>query len=211
MTAPPNSLRGVLDARTALLVVDMQRDYCVPEGIIGMLGHDTSHFPEVGKRLAAFVERARPLLDQVVFIRTDFPAWPRSRAQALHYGRNALARQRDPSMTDWFAVQPAAADHVISKARYSAFRDTQLDALLRASRIETVIVCGATTDVCVDTTARDAFLHDYSVVVLSDCSGASTPERHRHALDVLDHFFARVHTSAEVLAALTDLHPRKQP
>jgi ureidoacrylate peracid hydrolase len=204
----PNTLATALDARTALLVVDMQRDYCVPGGIIAALGHDVSHFPDVGRRLTAFVECARPLLDQVVFIRTDFPSWPRSRAQALHYGRNALARQRDPSMTDWFMVQPQPGDPVISKARYSAFRDTQLDALLRASRIETVIVCGATTDVCVDTTARDAFLHDYSVVVLSDCSGASTPDRHRHALDVLDHFFARVHTSDEVLASLAELHQR---
>ncbi|TFY98610.1 cysteine hydrolase family protein [Ramlibacter rhizophilus] len=202
-----NSLRHALDARRALLVVDMQRDYCVPEGIIGMLGHDTSHFPQVGERLAAFVARARGSFDQLVFIRTDFPAWPRSRAQRLHYGRNALARQRDPSLTDWFGVRPQPGDPVISKARYSAFRDTQLDALLRASRIETVVVCGATTDVCVDTTARDAFMHDYSVVVLSDCCGASTPERHRHALDVLDHFFARVQTSGEVAEALEQLGP----
>ncbi|TFZ00593.1 cysteine hydrolase [Ramlibacter henchirensis] len=197
-----NSLRTVLEARKALLVVDMQRDYCVPEGIIGTLGHDTSHFPAVAERLAAFLQRTRPLFDQVVFVRTDFPAWPRSRAQALHYGRNALSRKRDAALTDWFGVQPGAGDHVISKARYSAFRDTQLDALLRASRIETVVVCGATTDVCVDTTARDAFMHDYSVVVLSDCSGASTPQRHQHALDVLDHFFARVNTADEVAAAL---------
>ncbi len=195
-------LASVLQARNALLVVDMQRDYCVPEGVIGQLGHDTSHFPAVGRRLAAFIERARPLLDAVVFIRTDFPAWPRSRAQALHYGRNALSRQRDPSLADWFGVQPAPGDPVISKARYSAFVGTPLDALLRASRIDNVLVCGATTDVCVDTTARDAFLHDYTVVVLSDCCGASTPGRHRHSLDVLDHFFARVHASEEVLAAL---------
>lgn len=196
------SLAAVLDARKALLVVDMQRDYCVPEGIIGMLGHDTSHFPAVAARLAAFVERTREQFDQVVFIRTDFPGWPRSRAQTLHYGRNALARTRDAGLSDWFGVRPAAGDHVISKARYSAFRDTQLDALLRASRIETVVICGATTDVCVDTTARDAFMHDYAAVVLSDCCGASTPERHLHALDVLDHFFARVHTSQEVAQVL---------
>lgn len=197
-----NTLKSALGARRALLVVDMQRDYCVPEGIIGMLGHDTGHFAAVAARASSFIERARPLFEQVVFIRTDFPAWPRSRAQVLHYGRNALARQRDPSLADWYGVQPAEGDPVIAKARYSAFRDTQLDALLRASRIETVVVCGATTDVCVDTTVRDAFMLDYSVVVLSDCCGASTPERHRHALDVLDHFFARVHPSEEVLAAL---------
>ena len=202
MTTTANTLAGVLATRKALLVVDMQRDYCVHEGIIGLLGHDTSHFPGVAERLQRFIARARPHLDHVVFIRTEFPAWPRSRAQSLHYGRNALARQRDPAMADWFGVAPEAGDPVITKARYSAFRDTQLDALLRASRIETVLVCGATTDVCVDSTVREAFMRDYSVVVLSDCCGASTPERHRHSLDVLDHFFARVNTADEVLAAM---------
>lgn len=198
---------ALLGGRNALLVVDMQRDYCVPEGIIGLLGHDTSHFPAVAARLAAFIERTRRAFDQVVFVRTVFPSWPRSRAMALQYGRNALKRERDPSLVDWYGVQPQPGDAIIEKFRYSAFADTSLDALLRASRIDTVVVCGATTDVCVDTTVREAFMHDYSVVVLSDCCGASTPQRHAHALDVLDGFFARVHTADEVAAALTQRDP----
>lgn len=174
----------------------------MPEGIIGSLGYDTSHFEDVARRQAAFLQQARSWFDQVIFIRTLFPQWPRSRAQSLQYGRSKLARQRDPSMTEWYGVSPQAGDHVITKARYSAFRDTQLDALLRASRIETLVIFGATTDVCVDTTVRDAFQLDYAVVVLSDCCGASTPSRHEHALDVMNQFFASVHPAAEVLQAL---------
>ncbi len=196
------SLPAVLSARRALLVVDMQRDYCVPEGVIGQLGHDTSHFPDVAARLERFVERTRAAFDAVIFVRTLFPPWPRSRAHRLHYGRNALSRTRDASLADWFGVRPQSSDVVIEKARYSAFQDTPLDAMLRASEIRTLVVAGATTDVCVDTTVRHAFMKDYAVVVLSDCCGASTPARHAHALDVLDHFFARVHTSDEVASAL---------
>ncbi len=196
------NLASVLAMRKALLVIDMQRDYCVPEGVIGMLGHDTSHFPPIAARLNAFIEQSRAAFDLVVFVRTVFPAWPRSKAMAMHYQRSALSRARDDSLSDWFGVRPLPTDPVVEKFRYSAFADTELDALLRSSAIETLVVSGATTDVCVDTTVREAFMRDYSVVLLSDCCGASTPQRHIHALDVLDSFFARVHTADEVVAAL---------
>ncbi len=197
-----SGLSEVLAGRRALLVVDMQREYCVPEGVIGQLGFDTSHFPAVGERFRDFIDQWRPAFDLVVFVRTELPPWPRSRAMRLHYGRNALDRVPDASLADWFKVAPEGDDVVITKRRYSAFRDTELDAVLRASRIDTLVVGGATTDVCVDTSVRDAFMRDYSVVVMSDCCGASTPERHHHALDILDGFFARVHASHEVAQAL---------
>lgn len=199
-----NELATALTGHKALLVVDMQRDYCVPEGVIGSLGHDTSHFAEVATRLNTFIERARPTFRLIVFVRTVFPPWPRSRAVIAHYQRSALSRVRNDSLADWFGVSPLPTDPVIEKFRYSAFADTPLSALLRASEIDTVLVAGATTDVCVDTTVRDAFMRDYSVIVLSDCCGASTPARHAHALDVLDSFFARVHRSDEVIASLAD-------
>lgn len=195
-------LSSALAGRIALVVVDMQRDYCSPDGVMAALGHATSHFDEVGARLDAFLGRNRSAFDLVVFVRTVFPQWPLSRALRTHYARTALARVRSPELADWFAVKPEAGDFVVEKFRYSAFADTELDAMLRASAIDTVVVCGATTDVCVDTTVRDAFMRDYSVVLLSDCSGGSTAARHAHALDVLDGFFARVHISLEVEEAL---------
>ncbi|MBW7925511.1 MAG: cysteine hydrolase [Burkholderiaceae bacterium] len=197
-----DELVAALSGRIALLVIDMQRDYCLPGGVIDALGHDTSHFASVGARLGEFLSRNRGAFDLVAFARTVFPSWPLSRALTAHYARTALRRVRTPELADWFAVQPEVGDFVVDKFRYSAFADTGLDAMLRAARIDTIVACGATTDVCVDTTVRDAFMRDYSVVILSDCSGGSTPARHANALDVLDGFFARVHTSVEVEGAL---------
>ncbi|MCO5100922.1 MAG: cysteine hydrolase [Burkholderiaceae bacterium] len=197
-----DGLVAALSGRIALVVIDMQRDYCAPGGVIDALGHDTSHFAGVGARIESFLSRNRRAFDLVVFVRTVFPSWPLSRALGSHYARTALRRVRSSESADWFAVQPEAGDFVIDKFRYSAFVDTALDAMLRAARIDTIVACGATTDVCVDTTVRDAFMRDYSVVLLSDCSGGSTLARHENALDVLDGFFARVHSSVEVEDAL---------
>ena len=192
----------MLSRPTSVLVVDMQNDYCVPGGIIHALGHDVAHFAAVAGRLDTFLRRSRPWLEHRVFIRTLAPTWPRSTAVREQYGRNALQRVVDPTLSDWFGVTPAPDDPVVEKFRYSAFTDTVLDAMLRARGTQTVVVAGVTTDVCVDSTVRSAFMRDYGVVVLSDCTGASTPDRHAHTLSVLNEFFAVAATSEDVMQCL---------
>jgi ureidoacrylate peracid hydrolase len=196
-------LAAMLARRTSVLIVDMQKDYCLPEGITGSLGHDTSVFAPMARRLAQFLVATERELPHRIFIRNAAPKWQRSLAVREQYGRNALNRVIAPYLSEWYVVEPRPKDIVIEKFRYSAFADTSLSAILRANGTETVIIAGVTTDVCVDTTARDAFMHDYGVVVLSDCTAASTPERHRNALGVLDEFFGRCSTSDAVLAALS--------
>ncbi|MFA7439037.1 cysteine hydrolase family protein [Castellaniella sp.] len=195
-------LRRMLARRTAIVVVDMQNDYCAPGGVIHQLGYDVSHFAGVGRRFARFLAAARAQVDHVAFVRTVFPDWPLSSAMQLHYGRSKLHRTRGADLADWFGVAPAPTDAVIEKFRYSAFKDTTLHAYLRARGIENLIIGGATTDVCVDSTVRDAFMNDFSVIVLADCCGASTPERQSHTLGVLNDFFACVVDSEAVLAVM---------
>ena len=202
MTSADPGLAGLLARPTTILVIDMQRDYCVPSGIIGALGYDTAHFAGVAERLDHFLAASAPTLPHRVFVRTVAPPWPRPRALSDHYARSRLNRVVTPDLADWFRVQPGPGDDVVDKFRYSAFADTCLESLLRARGTETLVVAGVTTEVCVDTTVRHAFLRDFGVVVLSDCTGASTPERQVNALSVLDCFFARVASSQQVLAAL---------
>ncbi|MBI4969051.1 MAG: cysteine hydrolase [Rhodospirillales bacterium] len=202
MAADLTHLAILLARPTSLLVVDMQRDYCVPEGVIGRLGFDTGHFAGVAERLDGFLAASASRLPHRVFIRTQAPAWPRSRALREQYGRSPLARTVAANLSDWFGVRPGPDDPVVEKFRYSAFMDTTLDALLRARGTETLVIAGVTTEVCVESTVRDAFFHDYGVITLSDCTGASTPERHRVSLGVIDQFFGPVATADEVLGAL---------
>jgi ureidoacrylate peracid hydrolase len=97
--------------------------------------------------------------------------------------------------------RPEAGDLTLVKERYSAFIGTELEALLRGRGIETVIVAGLTTDICVSSTARDAFQRDFYTVTLADCSAAGSVERQEVSLQILANNFGRVCTAEEVLAA----------
>jgi ureidoacrylate peracid hydrolase len=202
MSARTADLRTRLSRRTALVVVDMQKDYCVPGGIIDRLGGDISGSATLAKRLQFFIGATRGLVDLTLFVRTEIPAGLRSQALVEQYSRSSLKRKIMPDLTDWYGVRPAKTDAVVTKQRYSPFVDTPFASMLRAARIETLIVTGVTTEVCVESTVRDAFTRDYSVVVASDCTQGSTAERNNHALAIMDVFFARVASSKEILSAL---------
>jgi len=200
--AEPDLVRA-LRRPAALLVVDMQNDYCLPEGIIGSLGFDVSGSPALAERLNRFLGETRSGIGIRIFARTVIPPWLRSPALVEQYSRSPLAREILPHLSDWYGVSPGPEDIVVQKHRYSAFVGTNLDAILRAKGVETVVVTGVTTEVCVESTVRDAFMRDYAVIVVSDCTQATTPERQTHSLGVMDTFFARVHTGNEIIAALS--------
>jgi ureidoacrylate peracid hydrolase len=95
---------------------------------------------------------------------------------------------------------PTAADLVVVKTRYSAFIGTTLEAALRTCGITTVVVVGLTADVCVGSTARDAFQRDFHVITLSDCTAELTQAQYEGCLATLRNNFGQVMTSDELLA-----------
>jgi nicotinamidase-related amidase len=97
--------------------------------------------------------------------------------------------------------EPGPDDLIVVKTRYSGFVGTDLAAQLRARGIRTVVLVGLTTDICVSTTARDAFHHEFHTVTLSDCTAEQTLARHEAGLASLAANFGRVCTSEDVLAA----------
>jgi ureidoacrylate peracid hydrolase len=202
MNAHAIDLRARLSRRTALVVVDMQKDYCVAGGIIDKLGGDISGSAALAERLQAFLDGARGLVEMTVFVRTEIPAALRSPALAEQYARTSLKREITADLTDWYGVRPASTDIVVTKQRYSPFVDTSFAAILRAARIETLIVTGVTTEVCVESTVRDAFMRDYSVIVAADGTQGSTAARYDRSLELMDIFFARVANSEDILKAL---------
>lgn len=89
---------------------------------------------------------------------------------------------------------------IINKSHYSAFHDTELEDLLKKKGIDTVIISGVMTDLCCETTARDAFMRGFKVVFLADCTATETEERHLCTLKSISRAFGEVVTSKELMS-----------
>ena len=97
-------------------------------------------------------------------------------------------------------LAPQPGDVVIDKSRPSAFYGTQLEPVLTSLGVRNLVMAGVTTNICVETTARDAGQRDYHVHVVSDATAEFEKERHDHALGTLGFMFGWVNTVDEVLA-----------
>jgi ureidoacrylate peracid hydrolase len=100
---------------------------------------------------------------------------------------------------------PEPADLVVVKTRFSGFWNTDLDEVLRARRLDTLIFAGGTTTVCVESTVRDAVFLEFTAVVLADCTRDVTAELHESALRRIDMFFGWVCDSSTLGEALNGL------
>jgi nicotinamidase-related amidase len=189
-------------AHTALIVVDMQRDFIEPDGVFGELGIDLSMYEESRPRLAALLAAARLNGTLVVHLQntalsermSDSPAQIRfnfrMHEEALHGGpplRYTIPGTPGHEFTADFA--PLPDELVVRKYRSSGFWGTNLDMLLRSNGIKTVVVGGCTTEGCIESTARDAMFNDYYVVIPEDCVASDDRAQHDASMLLMRHRF----------------------
>lgn len=196
---------------TALLVIDMQNDFCASGGLISKDGRDISAAQALGERLPAFITSARAAGVMVVFIRCVYTTernfylsdvWLEQAARKRKGGYTRIPVCRDGSWDgDYYGeVRPQAGDVIVTKHRYNAFHNTDLDLILRSNGIRTVVLTGVVTNVCVETTARDAFVRDYYVVAVDDGCAAYVEQDHIASLSNIDRFFGEVSTIKQISA-----------
>jgi nicotinamidase-related amidase len=186
----------------ALLVVDMQRDFCTPGWAFDQLGADLSTYPATIDRIAGLVASAREAHVLVVFIqmtvlpnrRSESPAQIRFNLRlhrTKHDDEEPLSYTLDGSIGQEFVpgLEPGPADLVVKKYRSSGFWGTNLDMLLRSSGVKSVVVTGCTTEGCVESTARDAMFNDYYVVVVTDAVASDDPAQHDASMLLMSHRF----------------------
>ena len=192
--------------RVAVIVIDMQRDFCSPTGAFAKAGFDIGANLRIVEPANAFVETLRTAGALVVWIRQL--ASPRHMSAAIERRlrrapeRLELCRQGSPGAELADGLQVHAEDATVEKYRYSAFFGSSLDQVLRSARIQTLLLTGTAANGCVDSTARDAAQLDYDVVIAHDLTGHTDAALARAALQNLDRHFALVCTSDEILSHL---------
>lgn len=215
-------------SRSAVVVIDMQNDFGGTGGMFDTAGIDIGPIRGVVPRVARVLASARRAGILVVYLKMAFqpdlsdagfpdaPNWVKH--MPLRAGAESRAPDGSPSrvlIRDCWNTEilpelaPEPSDLVLYKHRYSGFYGTGLDAALRARGIDTLVVTGCTTSVCVEATIRDAMYRDYRCLLLEDCTaepiGAGLPRsNHDASLLVLEILFGWIAPSGAFLSALDE-------
>jgi len=187
---------------TVLLLVDLQKAFCDPDGSMARQGRDIAAMREAASRCSELAHHAREAAVPVIWTRMtyrpDFLDGGRLVWELRPNLRRIGAMRSDTSdgdLSDRAAAE--ATDVVIQNPRYSALYATPLEAQLRALGVERVLVGGVTTSMCVETTVRDLSQRDYDTQVIGAACADFDTERHRASLAAIEFGFAPIIDLAE--------------
>lgn len=194
------------DSTPALVVIDMQNGFCHKDGSFARLGIQTDPraiVPRIHELLSGFRATGLP----VYFLKTAYKAdysdrRGRNRHDRLERLQGLLQGSWDADILD--ELTPKPGDNVINKTRNSCFLYTSLEDTLKERGVDHLILTGVGTDVCVETTARDAYQLNFAVTTISGATATCNESDHRAALHALRYFGGTASTS-EVLEALEKL------
>lgn len=196
LQAEPGSISFDPD-RTAMIIIDMQRDFLEPGGFGETLGNDVSLLQKAVGPCAEALAAARAIGMTIIHTReghrpdlSDAPPAKVERGEPSKRIGDAGPMGRilirgEPGHDIVPALSPQPGEPVLDKPGKGAFYQTDLEQMLRNRGIDTLIVCGVTTEVCVHTTIREANDRGYRCVALSDACASYFPEFHRVGLEMI--------------------------
>jgi biuret amidohydrolase len=204
--------------RTALLVIDMQRDFLAPEGASGVSGFDLAPLRAIIPPLQTVLAAARRAGLHIYHTReghrpdlADLPAAKRARSAAAGaeigapgaLGRFLVRGEHGHDFID--ELRPQADEPIIDKPSFGAFHATDLEHMLRAKGVTHVIVAGVTSQCCVHSTLREAVDRGFFCMTLADCCASFEPALHAAVLQIIaseGHLFGWIADSDALCAAL---------
>ena len=193
--------------RTALVVVDMQNAFCRDEGSTAKIGLDHSWLKAAVAPCRRLLEGARALGLPVIFTRYVYRPDYADGGVLVRYLAPALGRADYLSAGTWDVqivdeLAPRSTEFVVDKNRPSAFYAPEMDAMLQKLQVDSLVVCGVTTNCCVESTVRDASQRDYKVFVAADAVAELDEDRHHASLAAMRLLFADLVSVDDILAAL---------
>ncbi|MBL42662.1 MAG: hypothetical protein CMM49_08400 [Rhodospirillaceae bacterium] len=188
---------------TALLVVDMQNGFLSEKGGMAKLGFDSKLLNSSIPGCVELVKVARKKEIPIIFTQYLYEEDFRDggiQVEEIFPGIKEVelcARgSNDAMIID--ELKPENGEIIIEKNRPSSFYSTRLEAYLRSQRINNLVICGVTTNICVETTARDAAQRDFGTYVVRDAVAEVDDFRHEISLKALEHMFAKIVTVKNV-------------
>jgi len=202
--------------KSALIIVDTQNDFLHPDGGFSQLAKEypdrkidqeflASIIPSVKRLAEAFREASKPVVYIAHILKSDysdaaFPYWrrPPLRGKKFFIVEGTWGAQIVDELT------PRKGEHLVIKKGFGGFSNTPLDTILRNLGVNTCVVTGVTTCVCVSTTIRGGVEHNYRMIIVSDATAEVQKELHEAELKTMARVFADVKTTDEVIEMLRD-------
>lgn len=200
----------IIPRQTALLVIDMQNVFVEDDGAL-VVSHAKSIVPNIN-RVAKELRRAE---GHVVWVRTTLGTEGRT-AWDMYFDNfvpGSLVAQRraalspgDPGHAFWSELDIKHSDLIVDKDRFSAFVEgaSDLEKMLHSRNIDTVLVTGTLTNICCESTARDAMMRDFRALMVSDANAARTDQDHLAGLSTFVQVFGDVITADEAVSMIRE-------
>ncbi len=182
--------------RSALLVIDMQKFFLDPNSPTFTCG-GMAILPNVKKLIASFRDAGRPVIYTCHVHHPDFID-----AGIMKWWWQGACLEGTPESEVHDDLVPLSREKVIFKHRYSAFYNTDLETILRCLKIEDLVITGIMTNMCCESTARDAYYRDFRVHFLADATGSINEEMHLASLLNLAFGFAYITTSDNIISQI---------
>ncbi|MSQ18223.1 MAG: cysteine hydrolase [Betaproteobacteria bacterium] len=203
----------VAPGRAAVVTVDVQNDFCHDNGFLGKCGAPLHLVKAMLPRLVSLLDAARanavPVIHVISYHDEEY-ASPVVTEQKLRHNlpmelngrklRDAPYCLKGSWGAELTAIDARPGEEIVIKHRYSGFHGTNLDLVLRSRGIQTVILTGVATNACVESTARDTYMHDYYLVFVGDGCATTSQAAHDATLANIDQFFGEVATSNAIMA-----------
>lgn len=193
--------------KTALVIIDMQNDFVKDNGYLGKKGQELGMVQDTIPEMSKLLDSCRKAGATVIYTKTEHHRYTNTENWVSRTPQKSL----DPSLCipgTWGAeiideLKPLENEPVVPKHRYDAFLDTDFHLVLRAAGIENIVIVGTQTNLCVDSTARSAYMRDYVTIIAEDCVSTPETEFHQPFLDNFRKNFGYVMPAGEIISRLS--------
>ena len=182
--------------KSALLVIDMQNFFLDPASPTFTCGGPVI-LPNIKSLIDIFREKSRPV---IYTCHVHHPE--KLDAGIMEWWWNGMCIEDSEESKVYKSIAPLKGEKIVYKHRYSSFYNTDLETVLRVLKIEDVVITGIMTNMCCESTARDAYYRDYRVFFPADATGSINEEMHLASLLNLSYGFAKITTTTEIISEM---------